>query len=202
MGQNHEYAKNANSPFKSNMIPRLLEKFRKEIVPQMQEEFDLKNRYAVPRLEKIVVNMGVGEAINDIKILDKCMEELALITGQKPIIRRARKAISNFKLKKGQPIGCKVTLRRSRMYEFLDRLINIALPRIRDFRGLPPGSFDKAGNYSLGIVEQVIFPEIDYDKIARTQGMDITIVIKNAKSTDCARQLLKLFGMPFSGGKE
>ena len=181
------------------MIPRLLKKYRNEIVPQMQETFGLKNRYAVPCLKKIVVNMGVGEAISDIKILDKCTQELALITGQKPIIRRARKAISNFKVKKGQPIGCKVTLRRARMYEFLDRLINIALPRIRDFRGLSPKSFDKVGNYTLGIVEQVIFPEIDYDKIVRTQGMDITIVIKNAKSIDCARQLLRLFGIPFSG---
>lgn len=179
------------------MTPRLLEKYRNEIVPQLQKALSLKNRYALPCLEKIVVNMGVGEAINDIKILDRCMEELALITGQKPILRRARKAISNFKLQKGKPIGCKVTLRRARMYEFLDRLINIALPRIRDFRGLSPNSFDKGGNYTLGISEQVIFPEIDYDRIVRTQGMDITIVIKNSKSVDSARQLLQLFGIPF-----
>jgi len=179
------------------MIPRLLERYRNEIVPQMQKTFSIKNRYAVPYLEKIVVNMGVGEAIGDIKILDKCMEELALITGQKPIVRRAKKAISNFKIKKGQPIGCKVTLRKARMYEFLDRLINVALPRIRDFRGLPPNSFDKGGNFTLGISEQVIFPEIDYDKITRIQGMNITIVIKNVKSPDRARELLKLFGMPF-----
>ena len=183
------------------MIPRLLEKYRNEIVPQMQKNLNLKNKFAVPRLEKIVVNMGVGEAIADIKILDKCSQELGLITGQKPIIRRARKAISNFKLKKGQPIGCKATLRRAMMYEFLDRLINIALPRIRDFRGLSPNSFDKNGNYSLGISDQVIFPEIDYDKITRTQGMDITIVIKNTKSPDWSRQLLKLFGMPFRGNE-
>ena len=180
------------------MVPRLLEKYLNEIVPQIQEALGLNNKYAVPRLEKIVLNMGVGEAISDIKILDKCMEEMALITGQKPIIRRAKKAISNFKVKIGQPVGCKVTLRRTKMYEFLDRLINIALPRIRDFRGLSPNSFDKAGNYTLGISEQVIFPEIDYDKIARTQGMDITIVIKNTKSKDSARKLLKLFGMPFA----
>ena len=179
------------------MTPRLLEKYRNEIIPQMQKTLHLKNRYAVPCLEKIVVNMGVGEAISDIKILDKSMQELSLITGQKPIIRRARKAISNFKVRKGQPIGCKVTLRRARMYEFLDRLINIALPRIRDFRGLSPESFDQKGNYTFGILEQVIFPEIDYDKISRTQGMDITIVIKNAKSADWARQLLRLFRMPF-----
>jgi large subunit ribosomal protein L5 len=180
------------------MIPRLLEKYRNEIQPEMQKTGGFNNKHAVPCLEKIVVNMGVGEAINDIKILDKCINELASITGQKPIIRRARKAISNFKLKKGQPVGCKVTLRRAKMYEFLDRLINVSLPRIRDFRGLSPGAFDKAGNYTFGITDQVIFPEIDYDKITRTQGMDITIVIKNAKSTDSARALLKLFGMPFS----
>jgi len=179
------------------MIPRLLEKYRNEIMPQMQKTSGLKSKYEVPRLDKIVVNMGVGEAINDIKILDKCMSELALITGQKPIMRRARKAISNFKLKKGQPVGCKVTLRKAMMYEFLDRLINIALPRIRDFRGLSLESFDQSGNYTFGISDQLIFPEIDYDKIARTQGMDITIVIKNAKSRDLALQLLKSFGIAF-----
>ena len=180
------------------MIPRLLEKYRNEIIPEMQKTGRLKNKYEVPRLDKIVVNMGVGAAIDDIKILDKCMSELALITGQKPIMRRARKAISNFKLKKGQPVGCKVTLRKAMMYEFLDRLINIALPRIRDFRGLSLESFDQSGNYTFGISDQLIFPEIDYDKIARTQGMDITIVIKNAKSRDLALQLLKSFGIPFA----
>lgn len=179
------------------MTPRLLEKYRNEIIPKMQELFGLRNRYAVPYLEKIVINMGVGLAIGDIKILDKAMEDLALISGQKPIIRRARRAISNFKLKAGQPVGCKVTLRKARMYEFLDRLINVTLPRIRDFRGLSPDSFDKAGNYTLGILEQGIFPEIDYDKITRTQGMDITIVIKNAKSREQAFKLLGLFNMPF-----
>lgn len=179
------------------MIPRLLEKYRNEITAQMQKTFGIKNRYAIACLKKIVVNMGVGEAISDIKILEKSMQELAIITGQKPIIRRARKAVSNFKVRKGQPIGCKVTLRRARMYEFLDRLINVALPRIRDFRGVSPDSFDMAGNYTLGISEQVIFPEIDYDKITRTQGMEITIVIKNTKSVEQARYLLKLFGMPF-----
>lgn len=183
------------------MVSRLLEKYRNEIVPELQKILHLKNRYAIPCLDKIVLNMGVGEAIADIKILDKAMQELSLISGQKPIIRRARKAISNFKVRKGQPIGCKVTLRRAMMYEFLDRLINIALPRIRDFRGLSLKSFDQGGNYTFGILEQVIFPEIDYDKITRTQGMDITIVIKNAKSADWARQLLSLFGMPFSQTK-
>jgi large subunit ribosomal protein L5 len=159
----------------------------------MQETFKLKNRLAVPRLEKIVVNMGVGEALQDIKILDKAMDELALIVGQRPILRRAKKAISNFKIKQGQPIGCKVTLRRTMMYEFMDRLINIALPRIRDFRGVSVDSFDKAGNYTLGITEQTIFPEIEYDRISRPQGMDITFVIKNAKSKEQAQELLRLF---------
>ncbi len=163
----------------------------------MMETFSLKNRLEVPRLEKIVVNMGVGEALQDIKILEKAMEELSSITGQKPILRRAKKAIANFKIKQGQPIGCKVTLRRTIMYEFLDRLISIALPRIRDFRGISPDSFDEGGNYTLGITEQSIFPDIDYDKVSRMQGMDITLVIKNVKSKEQARELLKLFGMPF-----
>jgi len=179
------------------MTPRLLEKYRNEIIPKMMEAFSFKNRLAVPRLEKIVVNMGVGEALQDIKILEKAMEELGQITGQKPILRRAKKAIANFKIRKDLPIGCKVTLRRTIMYEFLDRLISIALPRIRDFRGISPDSFDEAGNYTLGITEQSIFPEIDYDKVSRMQGMDITLVIKNVKSKEQARELLKLFGMPF-----
>lgn len=179
------------------MTPRLLEKYRKEIIPQMQQGFNIKNKYALPRLEKIVVNMGVGEALQDIKILEKAMEELAIITGQKPILRRAKKAISNFKIRAGQPIGCKVTLRRALMYEFADRLINAALPRIRDFRGVSADSFDKAGNYTLGLAEQTIFPEIDYDRISRSQGMDITFVMKNVKSREQAKELLRLFGMPF-----
>jgi len=179
------------------MIPRLLERYRNEIVLRILEKFSLKNRFAVPRLEKIVVNMGVGEALQDVKILDKAMEELAIITGQKPIMRRAKVAISNFKIKEGNPIGCKVTLRRRKMYEFMDRLISIALPRIRDFRGVPSDSFDKAGNYSLGLTEQNIFPEIEYDRITRTQGMDIVFVIKNSKSKEQSKELLKAFGMPF-----
>ncbi|MDP2937649.1 MAG: 50S ribosomal protein L5 [Candidatus Omnitrophota bacterium] len=179
------------------MTPRLLEKYRNEIIPKMMETFSFKNRLAVPRLEKIVVNMGVGEALQDIKILEKAMEELGQITGQKPILRRAKKAIANFKIRKDIPIGCKVTLRRTIMYEFFDRLISIALPRIRDFRGISPDSFDESGNYTMGITEQSIFPEIDYDKVSRMQGMDITLVIKNVKSKEQARELLKLFGMPF-----
>ena len=179
------------------MSPRLLEKYRTEIIPQMQQKFSIKNKFAVPRLEKIVVNIGVGEAITDIKILEKCMEELAAITGQKPVMRRAKKAIANFKIREGLPIGCKVTLRRKIMYEFLDRLVNVALPRVRDFRGVSCDSFDQAGNYSLGLNDQMIFPEIEYDRISRVQGMDITLVIKNVKSKEHAQELLKLFGMPF-----
>ena len=164
------------------MVPRLLEKYRNEIIPHMMQTFQIKNKFAVPNLKKIVVNMGVGEGVQDIKILEKAMDELGIITGQKPILRRAKKAIANFKIKEGHPIGCKVTLRKAIMYEFMDRLINIALPGIRDFRGVSTDSFDKAGNYTLGLSEQNIFPEIDYDKITRAQGMDITFVIKNASS--------------------
>lgn len=150
-----------------------------------------------PRLEKIVVNMGVGEGIQDVKIIERAMEELGTITGQKPLLRRAKKAISNFKIKEGSPVGCKVTLRRRMMYEFLDRLVNVTLPRIRDFRGVSPDAFDKGGNYTLGLSEQGIFPEIEYDKISRPQGMDITFVIKGSKNIEQSRQLLKLFGMPY-----
>jgi len=178
------------------MTPRLLEKYRKEIIPAMQQKFNYKSPMRVPAVKKVVVNMGVGEAITDIKILDKAQEELAAITGQKPVICRAKQAIANFKIREGLPIGCKVTLRRTMMYEFLDRLINVALPRVRDFRGVPSDSFDKDGNYSLGLKEQAIFPEIDIDRIQRVQGMDITIVT-NAKTSEEAYELLSLFGMPF-----
>jgi large subunit ribosomal protein L5 len=179
------------------MTPRLQEKYRKEIIPEMMKTLGIKNRYAVPRLEKIVVNMGVGEALQDVKILEKAMDELGVITGQKPLMRRAKKAIANFKIKQKNPVGCKVTLRKAIMYEFLDRLVNIALPRIRDFRGVPADSFDQAGNYTLGIQEQVIFPELEIDRISRAQGMDITLVIKNVKEKKHAQELLRLFGMPF-----
>jgi large subunit ribosomal protein L5 len=182
---------------REKMVPRLLERYRNEVVPEMMKKFGLTCRLAVPRIDKIVVNMGVGEACSDIKILEKSMEELGLITGQKPIMRRAKKAISNFKIKENNPVGCKVTLRRAKMYEFLDRLVNISLPRIRDFRGVKPNAFDKAGNYTLGLTEQNIFPEIDSDRITRTQGMDITFVITNVKKQEMAVELLKLFGMPF-----
>lgn len=178
--------------------PRLLEVYRKEIIPQLMKQFSLNNKFAVPRIEKIVVNMGVGEALQDIKIIEKAMDDMAMITGQKPILRRAKKAIANFKIRDGSPVGCKVTLRRAKMYEFLDRLVNVAMPRIRDFRGVPTDSFDKAGNYTIGLTDQSIFPEMEIDKITRPQGMDITFVIKNAKSTEQARELLRLFGMPFA----
>jgi len=178
------------------MLPRLLEKYKNEIIPQMMEIFKYKNSLQVPRIEKVVINMGIGEAAHDIKILEKAIAELSLITGQKPTLRRAKKAISNFKIKKGNPIGCKVTLRKKMMYEFLDRLINVVIPRIRDFRGLSPNSFDRGGNYSFGISEQTIFPEIDYDKVDRIQGMDISIVT-TAKTKEEAFELLKLFGIPF-----
>jgi large subunit ribosomal protein L5 len=180
------------------MTPRLLEKYRNEIVPSMMQTFNLKNGFSVPRIEKVVVNMGVGEGVQDIKILEKAMEELGVITGQKPILRRAKKAISNFKIREGSPIGCKVTLRRAMMYEFMDRLLNIAIPRIRDFRGVSADSFDERGNYTLGLTEQNIFPEIEYDKITRSQGMDVTFVIKNSKTREQAKELLRLFGMPFT----
>ncbi len=181
----------------NNMTPRLLERYRNEIVPEMMSKFGIKNKMAVPKFDKIVINMGVGEALQDVKILEKAMDELAVITGQRPIMRRAKKAIANFKIKENNPIGCKVTLRRAMMYEFLDRLVNIALPRIRDFRGVSGNGFDKSGNFSVGLTEQGIFPEIDYDKLTRTQGMDITFVIKNSKTKEQSKELLKLFGMPF-----
>ena len=181
-----------------NMMPRLLKKYREEIVPAMVKKFGYKTRMQVPRVEKIVVNMGVGEAISDIKMLDKAMDELAMITGQKPLMRRAKIAISNFKIREGLPIGCKVTLRNKIMYEFLDRLVNAALPRIRDFRGIPSDSFDGQGNYTLGLKEQSMFPEIDIDRIQRVQGMDITMVIKGrSMNKEESFELLKLFGMPF-----
>lgn len=184
------------------MVPRLLEKYRNEIAPKLMEEFKLKNKMSVPVIEKIVVNMGIGEGTQDVKMLEKSVEELGLITGQKPLIRRAKKAIANFKVRANQAVGAKVTLRRAMMYEFMDRLLNISLPRIRDFRGVPRDSFDQGFNYTLGLSEQLIFPELEYDKITRTQGMDITFVIKKAKSVEQARALLKYFGMPFKDKEE
>ncbi len=182
------------------MIPRMLERYRKEVIPEMIKIMGYKNGMQVPRLKKIVVNMGMGEALTDIKFLEKSVEELATIAGQKPVITRSKKAIANFKVKEGQAVGCRVTLRRQKMYEFLDRLISIALPRIRDFRGLNPDSFDGNGNFSIGITEQAIFPEIDFDKITRVQGMDITIVM-DSRSKKESYELLKLLGMPFKTEK-
>jgi large subunit ribosomal protein L5 len=176
--------------------PRLLETYRKSIVPQMKKIFNYKNDMQVPKIKKIVINVGLGEATQDIKMLDAAQNELAAITGQKPVTTRAKKAIANFKIRKGSAIGCKVTLRRSMMYEFLDRMISVAIPRIRDFRGLPQDSFDGHGNYSFGLNEQVIFPEVDVDKIMKAHGMDITIVT-DADNKEEAFELLKLFGMPF-----
>jgi len=175
---------------------RLLRRFRDEITPEMAKIFGYKNKLQVPRLQKIVVNVGLGEATQDVKLLDAAQHELGMITGQKAVITRSKKAIANFKIRKGSAIGCKVTLRRAKMYEFLDRLISIAIPRIRDFRGLPADSFDDSGNYSFGLNEQLIFPEIDADKVPKIHGMDITIVT-GARKKEEAFELLKLFGMPF-----
>lgn len=176
--------------------PRLLARYRSEMVPALMQRFQYKNPFQAPRVRKVVVNMGVGAATQDPKHLDAAVAELALITGQHPIVTRAKKSISNFKIKRGQAIGCKVTLRGPRMYEFLDRLLCVAMPRIRDFRGVSPTAFDAQGNYTMGISEQVIFPEIDPDKVSRAQGMDVTICM-TAKSRDEAHALLQHLGMPF-----
>lgn len=178
------------------MAPRLKEKYASEIAPGLMKEFQYKNVMQIPKLVKIVVNMGVGEAVQDIKNLDGALQDMTVITGQKPAVRKAKKSISNFKLRAGIPIGCMVTLREERMYEFLDRLLSFALPRIRDFKGVPGRSFDGRGNYTLGVKEQIIFPEIDYDKIDRTRGMDITFVTTAEKDEE-AKALLRAFGMPF-----
>jgi large subunit ribosomal protein L5 len=177
-------------------MARLLERYQKEITPRLAERFGRKNRHSLPRLQKIVVNMGVGKALQDKNRMEQSAEQLGQITGQRPQITRAKQAISGFRLREGQEIGCRVTLRGRRMYEFLDRLISIALPRIRDFRGVNPKSFDGHGNYSLGLSEQMVFPEIDPDKVTFTQGMDITFVT-STNSDDEARELLRNFGMPF-----
>jgi len=178
------------------IVPRLYEKYKNEIIPQLIKTFSYKNPNQAPKLEKIVINMGVGEAAQDPKIIEEAARDLEMIAGQKPSIRAAKIAVSNFKLRKGMKIGAMVTLRRNRMYEFLDRLINIAIPRVRDFRGVSDKSFDGRGNYTLGIKEQIIFPEINVDKINRIFGMDITFVT-TAKTDAEAYELLKLFGMPF-----
>ncbi|MBE5934607.1 MAG: 50S ribosomal protein L5 [Lachnospiraceae bacterium] len=178
-------------------MSRLKETYKNEIMDGMTKKFGYKNVMQVPKLDKIVINMGVGEAKDNSKVLDAAIKDLETITGQKVIPTRAKKSVANFKLREGMPIGCKVTLRGERMYEFADRLINLALPRVRDFRGVNPNAFDGRGNYALGIKEQLIFPEIEYDKVDKVRGMDI-IFVTTAKTDEEARELLTLFGMPFS----
>lgn len=178
------------------MIPRLQEKYEKEILPALAEKLGRQNRHCLPRLQAIVLNMGVGKAIQDKKHLESAVDAMTQITGQKPVITKARQSIASFRLREGMSIGCKVTLRRQRMYEFLDRLIALALPRVRDFRGLNPNGFDGNGNYSMGLTEQLVFPELNPDKFPVVQGMNITFVTSTS-SNDEARELLRLFGVPF-----
>jgi large subunit ribosomal protein L5 len=177
-------------------MARLTEIYRKDVVPKLREKFRYTNPMQVPKLEKVIINMGLGEAIENIKILDSAAEEIGIITGQKAVITKARKSISNFKLRAGVPIGMKVTLRRDRMYNFLDKLIAVALPRMRDFKGVSPKGFDGRGNYTMGIKEQIIFPEVNYDKIDKIKGMNITIVT-TARTDEEGLELLRLLGMPF-----
>ena len=180
----------------ATVVTNLKEKYEKEVVPALMQRFGYKSIMEVPRIEKVVINMGVGDAIQNPKLLDSAVKELALITGQRPMVTRAKKSISAFKVRKGMAIGCKVTLRKQRMWDFLTKLIFLALPRVRDFRGLDPDSFDGRGNYTLGLREQLIFPEIDYDDIEKVRGMDVTIVT-TAETDEEARELLRLLGMPF-----
>ncbi|MCZ0755246.1 50S ribosomal protein L5 [Anoxybacillus sp. J5B_2022] len=175
---------------------RLKEKYVKEVTPALMSKFNYKSVMQVPKIEKIVINMGVGDAVQNAKALDSAVEELALISGQKPVVTRAKKSIAGFRLREGMPIGAKVTLRGERMYEFLDKLISVSLPRVRDFRGVSKKAFDGRGNYTLGIKEQLIFPEIDYDKVNKVRGMDI-VIVTTAKTDEEARELLTLLGMPF-----
>lgn len=179
------------------MVPRLAEKYRKEIVFRLQKEFGYKNVMEVPQIVKIVVNAGVGDAKQDYKLMESAVSEMETITGQHPMVKRARKSVAGFKVRSGMPVGCSVTLRGARMWEFLDRMISLALPRIKDFQGVSPKGFDGRGNYNLGLREQLIFPEIDYDKVARVRGMNVTIV-STAKTDEEAMSLLKELGMPFS----
>ena len=179
------------------MKPRMQELYESEVKPGLMQEFSYKNAMQVPRLEKIVVNMGVGEGVQDAKKVQAAVGDLTLITGQKPVVNRAKKSIATFKLREGMPVGCKVTLRRDRMYEFLDRLVTVALPRVRDFRGVSGKSFDGCGNFAMGLKEQIVFPEIDYDKVDEIRGLDI-VICTSAKTNDEARALLKGFDMPFN----
>jgi len=177
-------------------MSQLQNKYNEQVAPQLKDKFKYENVHQIPRLNKIVLNMGLGEAIQNIKIIDSAVEELMLIAGQRPVVTRARKSIAAFKLRAGMPIGCMVTLRRERMYDFFNKLVNVALPRVRDFRGISSKAFDGSGNYSLGIKEHIIFPEIDYDKIDKIKGMNITIVT-SAHNDEEGRELLTLMGMPF-----
>ena len=185
----------------NHKAPRMLERYRKEIAPSLAKQFKATNLMAVARLEKIVLNMGCGEAAHDAKVLEAAVRDLALISGQRPLVTRAKKAISNFKIREHDPVGCKVTLRRARMYEFLDRLVSVALPRIRDFRGLSPNSFDQHGNYSFGLTEHTVFPEIQLDQVPYPLGMDI-VLVTSAKTREEAHALLKSFGFPFATKRE
>ncbi|WP_082759933.1 50S ribosomal protein L5 [Abyssisolibacter fermentans] len=178
------------------MASRLKERYKSEIIPALMEKFKYQNVMQVPKLEKVVVNMGLGEAKDNPKILETAVEEMGIITGQKPVITKAKKSVSNFKLRAGMPIGCKTTLRGEKMYDFLDKLVSVALPRVRDFRGVSSTAFDGRGNYALGIREQLIFPEIEYDKIDKIKGMDI-IIVTTAETDEEAREFLRLMGMPF-----
>lgn len=179
------------------MVPRLKEKYDKEVAGALMQKFGYKSPMQIPKLEKIVINMGVGDARENPKALDAAVGDLAIITGQKPVITKAKKSVANFKVRQGMSIGCKVTLRGSKMYEFADKLLNIALPRVRDFRGVSDKAFDGRGNYSMGIKEQLIFPEIEYDKVEKVRGMDV-IFVTSAKTDEEARELLKQLGMPFA----
>lgn len=186
----------AQRPTRSSQLPRLKERYRKELIPTLVREFGYKNIMQVPKVKKIVVNIGLGEALSNAKALDGAVKDMTTITGQKPTVQKARKSIATYKLREGQSIGVKTTLRGDRMYYFLDRLVNVALPRHRDFRGVPRDAFDGRGNYTLGLGEQLVFPEIDYDTIDKIRGMEISIVT-SAQTDDEARRLLQLFGMPF-----
>lgn len=179
-------------------VARLQEQYNTEILPALQKELSMDNPMAVPRIEKITINMGLGSALGDKKVLQSALEEMSLISGQKPMTCMARKSVASFKIREGNAIGCKVTLRRERMYEFLDRLVNIAIPRIRDFRGLNEKSFDGRGNYNMGLTEQIVFPEIDFEKVTKVRGMDIAITT-SAQNNDDAKKLLAMFNFPFKG---
>jgi large subunit ribosomal protein L5 len=186
----------ASTGVEKGYTARLLAQYKEEVVPALLKRFDYKNVLQVPKLRKIVVNMGVGDGLKDAKLMDAAVEDMMTITGQRPVVTRAKKSVASFKLRKGMAVGCKVTLRGMRMYEFFDRLVNVAIPRIRDFRGLPADSFDGHGNYTFGIKEQMVFPEIDYDKVVKIRGMDI-IMNTTAKTDEEAFELLKALGMPF-----